>query len=811
MSNLSGLSYVKFFVDLIMISAGSSYDSFKSHLNEKKKIEFIDGTIDSVFIFAYPSAKYYTKLIQDYSNLLKEPYSKAFIKSLCSKLDFANTTNICLRYLGETNPDLPLNIYQYKSFHLANKNSKVAIQGPPGTGKSKLITSILASRYVEIVLNLSSEKAKIDENVDLMTLVSSTNNEAVRNIYDKFNGEDGFLLLGNDENRKITSYKIYDFLESIRETGNYIFDQENSRTRLAEQVIEMNQLDVKTTTIIESIERMQSELTGLQTDFKNTSVKIRGLKRLLVKIFRKDKELIDTFKAGLLNNLLNDLSTQLKKREVFKDDLALLETPELGFWSVFPCMALPALKRDKAVLLNMCKKFAAEYGEEPKRLQEFRGEYQRVDLINHYRSYLTEFLNEATKETEELYRLCVELMGKLNEYQILCDIKNELLHKISALSLGITNAENEYSLIQVRHCGLAYSCFDKAQKLHLPLLKKKYIDDEAFKLKIDEIFEVVQSLINSYSGLNSKPPAWYRLFKKGNLSVLATIYPVIFSTSLSIGGAIPLGVELGMGIMDEAGQTLFSYALPLIHRTKSFISIGDLNQLPPITNNVEERIEDLLNQYNLDRECYKKYDFNYSLQKVFEDECLFKETLRFHFRCKPEIMKFFNDTFYKGQLINQLPMYEDLGIPALGFYNIAGETEIENGSLYNNAEIDQVLRAIEYLIGNGIEVGDIGVVAPYRAHISKLRKKIPHEVRVGTVHTFQGGEKKVIIMTSVVTTGNVNFLDQSYLINVAISRAQQSFIFIGNMKTLENKGNNISKLVLYMQSHGEDLSKIYLN
>jgi superfamily I DNA and/or RNA helicase len=59
-------------------------------------------------------------------------------------------------------------------------------------------------------------------------------------------------------------------------------------------------------------------------------------------------------------------------------------------------------------------------------------------------------------------------------------------------------------------------------------------------------------------------------------------------------------------------------------------------------------------------------------------------------------------------------------------------------------------------------------------------------VALGTVHRFQGGERSIVLFSSVVThTASLAFLNsRPNLLNVAISRAQHHFVCLGHAPVL---------------------------
>lgn len=78
-------------------------------------------------------------------------------------------------------------------------------------------------------------------------------------------------------------------------------------------------------------------------------------------------------------------------------------------------------------------------------------------------------------------------------------------------------------------------------------------------------------------------------------------------------------------------------------------------------------------------------------------------------------------------------------------------------SSYNNEETDEVMEYIQKLLENGSNLteSDIGVISPYKLQCTKISiacKRIGFEnIQIGTSEIFQGQEKKVIILSTVVS------------------------------------------------------------
>ena len=82
----------------------------------------------------------------------------------------------------------------------------------------------------------------------------------------------------------------------------------------------------------------------------------------------------------------------------------------------------------------------------------------------------------------------------------------------------------------------------------------------------------------------------------------------------------------------------------------------------------------------------------------------------------------------------------------------------------------------------------VGIITPFAAQ-KKLLKKVLKQIKLeavetGTIHAFQGAERHVIIFSPVYTSldKGIFFFDRGVnMLNVAVSRAKDSFIVVGDM------------------------------
>lgn len=102
------------------------------------------------------------------------------------------------------------------------------------------------------------------------------------------------------------------------------------------------------------------------------------------------------------------------------------------------------------------------------------------------------------------------------------------------------------------------------------------------------------------------------------------------------------------------------------------------------------------------------------------------------------------------------------------------------------------------LKGRLITQSDIGVIAPYRKQVQKIRKacekKNWNDLTIGSVEQFQGQERLIIIVSTVRSKPklleydnkfHLGFLNNPKRFNVALTRAKALVIVVGNPNLLQ--------------------------
>jgi hypothetical protein len=106
----------------------------------------------------------------------------------------------------------------------------------------------------------------------------------------------------------------------------------------------------------------------------------------------------------------------------------------------------------------------------------------------------------------------------------------------------------------------------------------------------------------------------------------------------------------------------------------------------------------------------------------------------------------------------------------------------------NDAEAEQVHCVVEWLLEHLPEHAGVGVVTPYSAQASVLRRRWQGDdrVQIGTVHRFQGAERVAMVFSLVAgagmrsTTVRPWLSSERRLWNVAITRARSHLVVVGD-------------------------------
>jgi len=266
---------------------------------------------------------------------------------------------------------------------------------------------------------------------------------------------------------------------------------------------------------------------------------------------------------------------------------------------------------------------------------------------------------------------------------------------------------------------------------------------------------------------------------------------IVCCTCIGSGNEILDGRRFSQVLIDEATQATEPASLvPLIRGARQIVLVGDHKQLPPTVLS-----------FRAEEKGLKRSLFERLVDLGIEPFLLTKQ-----YRMHPSISKFPNKQFYSSKLIdgvNASSRPAPAGLLWPDWDNPVAFIPIEGGELVspdgtsreNPAEVSWVLKITEDLLEAGeLTKKDIGIITPYAGQVRAIRNSMDEkldDVEVRTVDGYQGREKEVIIFSCVRSNpeGNVGFLAEPRILNVALTRAKRGLIVIGDPATLRSDKN----------------------
>lgn len=247
-------------------------------------------------------------------------------------------------------------------------------------------------------------------------------------------------------------------------------------------------------------------------------------------------------------------------------------------------------------------------------------------------------------------------------------------------------------------------------------------------------------------------------------------------------------------IIDEASKALpTELFIPLVHG-KKIILVGDHRQLAPY---IDREVKETLTHE--EREIVEVPLFEKLFNQVMFSN---KSTLITQYRMPDSLARIVSKLFYENKLVSSQSVSQEKDV--VEFIHCKGE-ETKIGSSYINK--DEANLMITYLTGIAKVIDprkSIGIISMYRKQAEYLedtvRAKFPGlDLEIGTVDSFQGREKHLILVSTVRSSNVSEFLKDPRRLNVAISRSKERLIIFGNREVL-NRSDLFSQLFAELQT-----------
>lgn len=240
-----------------------------------------------------------------------------------------------------------------------------------------------------------------------------------------------------------------------------------------------------------------------------------------------------------------------------------------------------------------------------------------------------------------------------------------------------------------------------------------------------------------------------------------------------------------MVIIDEVCKaTLPEILMPLAIAQKAVL-VGDPKQLPPVFCSEEIDIIKKIEECKL-----QKYMYIDELFSGGNNVC----TLDTQYRMADEIGNLISELFYDNVLQNGRNAVIKDSIQWVDYepempWPVYHEEDGEKQKIYNLDEcsiVSQILLQLDSQPESNIS--SVAVISPYKAQVFKIRECVRKmqlrqlKVDVDTVDGFQGKECDCVLFSLARTTGTFRFLADQRRLNVALSRARDYIIIVGNVE-----------------------------
>lgn len=808
-------------------------------------LKYIDNLLDNVIeskeVFNYyekTNSAYFTNGELDISSKITAVYEDIYTRdenpdlSLFrnyttveegSEIPVIGSNNFFSKRLGHNNNKHPLADAQRTAVSAllgAQRGEILPVNGPPGTGKTTMLLSVVACLWVENA---------VKETDPPVIIANSTNNQAVTNIIDAFakdfsEGEGDFAGRWIDEVNSFGSYFVSSMRSAEARDKGYLtedavkeMETENFYVKAKQSFLEKSEkaFHNKNITVEESVRRLHKlllEKRSLLTDIEKTYENYHKSGTQISEILE-----IDYKSKDAVTDIGETLDEHQKDIEGIKDKWERYLASESLFLSALSFLPFVRKKRNlKAKVFAKGNGFSKHFDIDNLDAGRF------IDKVN---------------DKEAI------ILANIQKHDSFKEALNDYTHALNKLE---NNTDPNLAFIEIDKKA------DTKIRFEMFLVATHYWEGQ-WLLEMEKLIEKGHLNNTHWKYKNICENNWRRRMKITPCAVMTSyMLPNYFSFSRKIHDNLNkvdyLYDFIDLLIVDEAGQVSPEVAGAGFSLAKNALVIGDTKQIPPISKLTKSIDIGNLHKANLTSknqgtdkidEAYKELQakgiasdggsvmkISQNRSKYYPEKKLERGLYLYeHRRCYDNIIAFCNELCYKGVL---KPMrgevMKDAILPSMGYLNIEGKCLNVSGSKQNELEAKVIAG---WIISNykklreaynGDEIKDIvAVVTPFREQSRKITeylkeskdKSIKEElsqITVGTVHSLQGAERKVVLFSPAYSRHNKgSFIDNDKsMLNVAVSRAKDSFLVFGDMSLFNRQSVSPTGLLAKYLFEDED-------
>lgn len=675
----------------------------------------------------------------------------------------------------------------------------LAVNGPPGTGKTTLLLSVVASLWARAAL-AGGEPPVI--------VASSTNNQAVTNIIKAF-GKDfshgtgpfagrwlpdidsfgAYFPSFSKEGEMARSYQTKSFFAQ-RESDQYLEHAQAAYTAAAAVAFPGE------TNIASIVDKLQAALRTKQQQLHTIEHSWSQLQRA-----RQDlTELLGEQPGAALTQLQTqqvDQAAHLQHTQARHKQFKHYLANEPLLYTLFSWLPPVATKR-----LRLAKLHLEQQATDPA--------LQDAPSV----SAIEDQLNLAVTHSA---RALKELETKIHRAQTLFQAEQQYIaHWDASLAPLPRPAGTPAESIRLGDCD---PWADTSLRFDIFLLTTHYWEGRWLLEVADTLPEIIAS--RKKNGRRAIAKNWHRWMKL-TPCVVATFF--MLPKEMKCKGKDYVDDYalnfIDLLIVDEAGQVLPEVAAPSFALAKQALVIGDTLQIEPIWS-IPRAVDignllqaDLLAREHVEDD-YQAFSASGRSAASGSVMAIAQSASRYHYdpdmargmflyehrRCYNAIIEYCNALCYKGKLIPSRVDQPEAGLPPLGYLHIDGRCQPGNGGSRHNVLEARTIAA--WIQANEAELLQryegkalweiLGVITPFGAQTHAISQacsalgikagKGDGDITVGTVHSFQGAERPVVIFSAVYSKhADGGFIDRrDSMLNVAVSRAKDSFLVFGDM------------------------------